>query len=40
MSIVYFLLGLIVGALYAPVIKPLLLKLWAKFQKFLNAPRE
>lgn len=40
MSFLTFLLGLAVGALYAPFIKPLLLKLWAKFQTFVNTPKE
>lgn len=40
MSIITFLIGLALGAMYAPVIKPLVLKAWAKIQPSLNAPKE
>lgn len=39
-ALLCFLSGIAVGALYAPVFKPLILKAWNKLQAFLNTPRE
>jgi hypothetical protein len=36
MSFLTFLLGLALGALYAPVVKPLVLKVWHSFQGWIN----
>jgi len=40
LALLCFLAEIAVGALYAPVFKPLTLKGWAKFHSFLNMPRE
>lgn len=39
-SVLTFLLGLALGAMYSPVIKPLLLKAWDKLKRAIETPKE